>query len=152
MNLDLKIPPMALMIFAMVIMKLLAEYFPIYHVEYTEHSILAAVILLCGVLVATLGVMAFKKSQTTMNPFLPAKATQLVITGIYNYSRNPMYLGFLLVLMSAIVHLESVSSIIILPLFVAYMNKFQIAPEEKALTRLFGEPYLVYTGKVRRWL
>lgn len=152
MNLELKIPPMALMIAAVILMKLLTEYFPVYRVEYAGHSMLAALILLCGVLVVILGVMAFKKSQTTMNPFSPGETTRLVISGIYNYSRNPMYLGFLLVLMSATVQLESLSGMMVLPLFIAYMNKFQIKPEETALTRLFGESYLVYTAKVRRWL
>lgn len=152
MNLELKIPPMVLMIIVIIIMKLLSEYFPVYRVEYVGHQILAVLILLCGVLVAFSGVMAFKKSQTTMEPRSPDKATRLVITGIYNYSRNPMYLGFLLVLTSVAIHLETLSSAFMIPLFVSFMNRFQITLEEKALTRIFGEPYLAYTSKVRRWL
>lgn len=152
MNLDLKIPPMALMIVGIVLMKLLAEYYPVYHVGFADYKMLAALILLCGVVVTVSGVRAFKKSQTTMNPLSPGKATRLVISGIYSYSRNPMYLGFLLVLISATVYLASLSSIVVILLFITYMNKFQITPEEKALTKLFGETYQAYTKKVRRWL
>ena len=138
MNLDLKIPPMALMIVAMFVMKLLSEYFPVYRVEYAGHKMLAALILFGGVLVAMSGVMAFKKSQTTMDPFSPGKATQLVISGIYNYSRNPMYLGFLLVLMSVMVHLESLSSVIVLPL---YYRIYEQIPDQ---TRRKGSNTIVF--------
>ncbi|HEX6927780.1 MAG TPA: isoprenylcysteine carboxylmethyltransferase family protein, partial [Gammaproteobacteria bacterium] len=82
----------------------------------------------------------------------PGRASALVVAGIYRRSRNPMYLGFALLLLALGIHLRSLSALLILPAFVLYMNRFQIAPEERALEARFGEEYNVYRQSVRRWL
>jgi len=85
-------------------------------------------------------------------PFTPDQSSTLVSTGIYRYSRNPMYLGFLLALAGWCVYLANWASMLLLPLFIVYMNRFQIAPEERALHRHFGQPFTNYTQAVRRWI
>lgn len=78
--------------------------------------------------------------------------TSLVATGIYRISRNPMYPGFLLVLLGWCAYLANWASAFLLPAFEAYMNRFQIQPEERALSARFGSQFLAYCGSVRRWL
>ena len=87
-----------------------------------------------------------------MNPRTPDKATSLVSGGIYRFSRNPMYLGFLLLLAAWFFYVENWAAAILLPLFVLYMNRFQIAPEERALVAMFGPEFITYTQRVRRWM
>lgn len=113
---------------------------------------LAAVLLLAGVAVALAGVLAFRKARTTVNPMTPEASTAIVDHGIYRISRNPMYLGFLLALAGWAVLLANLLALAVLPLFVLYMNRFQIIPEERALLARFGDGYLAYSRSVRRWL
>ena len=105
-----------------------------------------------GVLVALLGVLAFRQANTTVDPRVPQQSSSLVIRGIYRYSRNPMYLGFLLLLIAWGCYLQSGVALLLLPLFVLYMNRFQITPEERHLLHKFGADYQAYLTQVRRWL
>ena len=90
--------------------------------------------------------------QTTVDPRVPDQSASLVTGGVYRLSRNPMYLGFFLVLSAWALGLGNVASFLILPLFVVCMNRLQIAPEERQLRELFGEAYREYTSNVRRWI
>jgi len=74
------------------------------------------------------------------------------VSGVYRLTRNPMYLGFLLVLLGWAIFLSNALAFLLLPAFIFYMNRFQIEPEEKALTSLFGQQFVAYTSRVRRWL
>ena len=94
----------------------------------------------------------FRKHKTTLTPLHPEKAKFIVTTGIFNYSRNPMYLGLVLILLGISVRVNLVGGIVILPLFVLYLSYFQIIPEEKILEIKFGDEYLNYKSRVRRWL
>jgi protein-S-isoprenylcysteine O-methyltransferase Ste14 len=98
------------------------------------------------------GVREFHKATTTVNPTTPDKASTVVDTGIFRQTRNPMYVALLLLLFAWGVWLEDIVALVFSWLFVAYMNQFQIKPEEQALERLFGEDYLDYKSKVRRWI
>jgi protein-S-isoprenylcysteine O-methyltransferase Ste14 len=82
----------------------------------------------------------------------PEEAKKIVDTGIYRYSRNPMYLAMLLMLLSMCVLVHNYLSLIALPIFWAYITRFQIIPEERQLKDNFGKPYLDYVHKVRRWI
>jgi protein-S-isoprenylcysteine O-methyltransferase Ste14 len=82
----------------------------------------------------------------------PQKATTVVTTGIYQYTRNPMYLGLFLFLAALAVKLGNPTAMPFLPAFVAYMNRFQIAPEERILEAQFGDTYTDYKSRVRRWI
>jgi protein-S-isoprenylcysteine O-methyltransferase Ste14 len=101
---------------------------------------------------ALAGVIAFRASKTTVNPLIPGASSTLVSAGIYRLSRNPMYLGFLLILAAWTVYLSNAVAVLLLPAFVAYMNQFQIKPEERALLAKFGPRFSQYMAAVRRWV
>ena len=107
---------------------------------------------LLGMFVCISGVVSFKLAKTTTNPLRPDAVSSLVVTGIYKYSRNPMYLGFAIFLLAWSVYLASILSIVGVVVFVCYMNQFQIMPEEAALNKAFGNEFEQYKSKVRRWL
>ncbi|MGE0313270.1 MAG: isoprenylcysteine carboxylmethyltransferase family protein [Lautropia sp.] len=107
---------------------------------------------LAGGACAVAGLIAFRRARTTIDPHRPHDAARLVDRGIYRVTRNPMYLGMLLVLVAWAMHLRSGSPLVMLPLFVAYLTRYQIVPEERALRARFGDDYARYTRAVRRWL
>jgi protein-S-isoprenylcysteine O-methyltransferase Ste14 len=112
----------------------------------------AIVIALLGVAAAVCGNISFRRARTTVNPFKPETASSLVTSGIYRVTRNPMYLGMLLVLVGWAVFLANGLAVIAIALFPAYITRFQIKPEERALMALFGEQYASYSSRVRRWI
>lgn len=114
--------------------------------------IVSIILFSIGSMVSILGVWEFRKQKTTVNPMSPKESNSLVIKGIYIFTRNPMYLGFLLWLLSFGVFLRNPFSLIAIVLFVIYMNIFQIIPEENILEEKFGKEYLKYKENVRRWL
>ena len=99
-----------------------------------------------------MGFASFRRAKTTVNPMKPDSASSLVVSGIYDLTRNPMYLGFLVILVGWAFFLSNALGFIFLPLFVLYMNRFQIEPEERALASVFGEAFASYRSRVRRWL
>ncbi len=96
--------------------------------------------------------IAFRKFQTTVNPLKPDTASSLVTGGIFNVSRNPMYLGMLLMLGAVCLKFNIFGSLVFMPIYVLYMNKFQIAPEEEAMLKLFGDDFTSYKNNIRRWI
>ena len=105
-----------------------------------------------GVLMAAWGVITFRRSGTTVDPTKPGKASALVRSSPYRITRNPMYVGLLVILTGWAAYLGNSLSLLLLPAFVVYMNRFQIQPEEAALAAIFGKEFLEYKGRVRRWL
>ncbi len=149
---NLKIPPVALGLIALVLIWLSSRYLPISHISFAFTSIVSLVIICIGVFVGVIAVAAFLKMRTTVDPRYPQKANTLVVIGIYKYSRNPMYLAITFILFGISLYLAALSSFLILILFVAYINRFQIIPEEQALEKKFGEQYSQYIKRVRRWI
>ena len=94
----------------------------------------------------------FAQAKTSIDPLRPFKSTSLITNDIYKYSRNPMYFGYLLIILASSVYLGNVISIIIIPLFIFTINFLQIIPEEEALKDLFGPRYDEYLSNVRRWI
>ena len=115
-------------------------------------SVAGLFLALIGIVVGAMGIFAFHHASTTVNPFKPTDTSTLVTSGIYRVSRNPMYLGLLLVLSGWAIVLSNLISVTFLPAFVAYMTRFQIAPEEQALLSKFGSEFMEYKKSVRRWL
>ncbi|WP_019677522.1 methyltransferase family protein [Arsukibacterium perlucidum] len=150
--LELKIPPVILVVLFALAMWLAAHLLPPVPLPALWGKALAIVLAGAGMAVALAGVLAFRRANTTVDPRVPQQTSSLVIKGIYRYSRNPMYLGFLLLLTAWACYLMSVAAFALLPLFVWYMNRWQIAPEERYLLEKFGAEYQVYTKQVRRWL
>ncbi|WP_273023120.1 isoprenylcysteine carboxylmethyltransferase family protein [Rheinheimera sp.] len=150
--LELKIPPLVLVALFALAMWLLTLVVPAVTLPAVWHLVLAGIFAISGAGVALAGVLAFRRANTTVDPRVPQQSSSLVIRGIYRYSRNPMYLGFLLLLLALACCLMNVAAIALLPLFVLYMNRFQIVPEERFLLQKFGADYQAYCERVRRWL
>jgi protein-S-isoprenylcysteine O-methyltransferase Ste14 len=98
------------------------------------------------------GMVSFWPAKTSMNPNKPAATAALVTSGPFRFTRNPMYLSLLLYLSGWAVYLSAALAFLFLPAFVLYMNQFQIKPEERVLSALFGQGYAAYMKRVRRWL
>ncbi len=114
--------------------------------------IITQVLGTAGVAIILVALGGFRRAGTTVNPMKPAQASRLVQTGIYRYTRNPMYLALLLILLAWITWKGVWPAMLLAFIFVWYMTEFQIKPEEQALQERFGEEYLHYKQRVRRWL
>ncbi len=150
--LELKIPPMALAIVAAVLIWVGSVFAPGLSFEFPLQSLIACGFGLVGLTTCTLGFVEFRRAKTTVNPIKPESSSSLVTSGIYRHSRNPMYLGFLLILAGWAALKANLVTFLVLPAFVAYLNQFQIKPEERALRSLFGDEFKAYCSTVRRWV
>jgi protein-S-isoprenylcysteine O-methyltransferase Ste14 len=150
--LALRIPPLALTFVAGVGAWLCARAIPALSVETSFLLPVAAAFIVLGAGFSLLGVISFRQAHTTVNPTKPGAATALVVSGVYRFTRNPMYLGFLCFLLGELAWLGSPVALIAAPAFVIYLNRFQIAPEECALRARFGEEFSTYARRVPRWL
>lgn len=151
-RLELRIPPLALVVLFCAAQAGTAHLLPQATFTLPGANLVAAALLLAGTAVAVAGVIAFRRHGTTVNPLTPEASSAIVRSGVYARTRNPMYLGFLLWLAALAVWLENAAAAAWLPAFVAYLNRFQIAPEERALRERFGEEFARYTAGVRRWI
>jgi protein-S-isoprenylcysteine O-methyltransferase Ste14 len=115
-------------------------------------SVLAYPVAAVGVSLDAIALLHFLRSRTTVNPLKPASASMLVTRSIYRFTRNPMYLGLATLLLAWAIYLGNLAALAGVPLFILYMNRFQIAPEERALEARFGAEYIAYRARVRRWL
>jgi protein-S-isoprenylcysteine O-methyltransferase Ste14 len=113
---------------------------------------LALMMLVVGIAICLAGVLSFHRARTTINPLKPETASALVSTGVYRYTRNPMYLGFAIALIAWSIFLAWPPALLGALGFVMYINHFQIGPEERALASLFGSDFTQYCNQVRRWL
>lgn len=150
-HLELRIPPIAVA-FIFATMMVAVDYAVPDLIVIPARLIIAAFLGLGGTFVALLGVITFHKHKTTVNPLSPDRSSSLVTSGIYRFSRNPMYLGFFFALLGLCVYLQGWLSALLLPAFASYMSRFQIQPEERALAKLFGSRFTEYSTSVRRWL
>jgi protein-S-isoprenylcysteine O-methyltransferase Ste14 len=150
--LELRVPPPALMVVAAPLMWLIARAFPSLDFQLPARRTLALAIALIGLAIAVFAVFQFRRAGTTPNPMKPHESTTLVVTGMYRFSRNPMYLGDVVILAAWALWLANAAAFVLLPVFVAYINRFQIAPEERALESRYGAAYAGYRQAVRRWL
>jgi protein-S-isoprenylcysteine O-methyltransferase Ste14 len=151
-GLKLKVPPVAQGVIALVLIWLSSRFWPLYQIEIIFKNAVSLGIILLGIAVGGLAVSAFIRLRTTVDPRYPDKASRLVVIGIYKYSRNPMYLAILLVLTGVAVYLGALSSLLVILLFIGYINSYQIVPEEKLLLEKFGDGYRQYAERVRRWI
>ena len=152
-SLELKVPPVAQVIVTAAAMAgVSTKVAPALKFSLKGSAALAVGLGAIGLGSAILGVTQFKKAQTTPNPQALEKVSSLVTSGIYQYSRNPMYVGLVLVLFSWALYLSHFLAFVLLPIFILYMTRFQIQPEERMLAQRFGKAYQVYKAKVRRWV
>ena len=150
--LELRVPPLAVVAVTAAAMFGLARLVPAAGLELPGRGSAALILLVLGLATAVAGVLAFRANATTVDPRTPGQASTVVVSGVYRFSRNPMYLGFLCVLAAWAVHLGNLMSLMLLPAFVAYINVFQIVPEERILLARFGPRFAQYMATVRRWI
>ena len=115
-------------------------------------TLLSYVLFLLGFGILFSAARSFKKHKTTINPIKIETASSLVVSGIFSYSRNPMYLGMALILLGLSLKFNLIGGLIFTTLFILFITNFQIKPEEKAMQKIFGEEFLSYKNRVRRWL
>jgi len=150
--LENRVPPLLVAGLMAVLMGLSGTKLPGFELAWTARLTFALPVLLLGLGVCLAGVLSFRRARTTVNPLMPQQASALVEAGIYRYSRNPMYLGFAIILAAWALVLASPLTLLGVVAFVLYMNRFQIPAEEWALETLFGESFARYRARVRRWL
>jgi len=151
-SLELKVPPPAVALIFGLLMWLASSLLVPVGVPLGARLTLALVLASLGLVVGITAMVSFRRARTTMNPTKPTAAASLVTTGPFRLTRNPMYLSLLLYLLGWTAYLSNVLALLFLPAFVLYMNRFQIKPEERVLSSLFGPAYAAYKGRVRRWL
>ena len=105
-----------------------------------------------GLIIILSAIIQFKKYKTTITPLNPSDATKLIVHGIYQFSRNPMYLGLSLILSGISIIQNPIGGLLFIPLFILYLNYFQIIPEESAMLDLFKDDFSKYKENVRRWI
>ena len=112
----------------------------------------AAALAVAGIGFDLAGFLAFRRAGASIDPYRIDKGEALVTQGVYRYTRNPMYLGLALVLLGYSVYLIRPVDFLGPLIFLVYITRFQILPEERAMTRKFGARYEAYTRAVRRWI
>ncbi|OJJ09439.1 hypothetical protein BKI51_22410 [Alphaproteobacteria bacterium AO1-B] len=149
---ELKVPPPVVFLVCLGLLYAGHIVLPFASVAPPFNAPVALIIVLTGCALGGQAVLAFLRARTTVHPMHPEEASTLVTSGFYRISRNPMYLGLLLFLLAAGIYLGTLTLIVVGPLFIWYMTEFQIKPEETRLADKFGEDYLDYLTKVRRWI
>jgi len=145
-----KIPPPIVTLISGLIIFFSRPIFPEY--ESNLINVFSAIFLFLGLLVFFLAVASFKKHKTTVNPLQPSNASHLVISGIFRFTRNPMYLGMALILLSLSFKFNLLGGILVTALFIMFITRFQIIPEEDAMLSLFRDEFKTYKENTRRWI
>ncbi|MEF1290861.1 methyltransferase family protein [Vibrio sp. M260118] len=151
-KLERKIPPVAVFLLFFVVINHISLEFLAFTVSLPLNSAVFGLCFIVSGYVGLAGVFEFKRAKTTVNPIKVDQASSVVDSGIFGYSRNPMYLGLFLLLFGYAYWQQNLLAIVFSFGFIAYMNRFQIKPEERALECLFGAEYLDYKQRVRRWI
>ena len=150
--LELKLPPPIVALILALLMWLTPVVAGLVQISYSARVLCAVVLVCVGQGISIAGVLAFRRAKTTVNPVKAGLASSLVVRGVYRYTRNPMYVGFLLSLLAWAVFLANPLAVLWVVVFVLYITRFQIIPEERVLASLFGAGFEANKGRVRRWI
>jgi protein-S-isoprenylcysteine O-methyltransferase Ste14 len=150
-SLEKKIPPPVLLLLVLVLTWRIAKVDHLLELPRWFAKTAAIILALAGNIIPMSAVISFCRAQTTVNPLKPESASQLVSLGVFKYTGNPMYVGLVALACAAAVYASSVFSLLLVVLLAAYLDQFQIVPEERAMAKLFGAPYVRYKNSVRRW-
>ncbi len=142
-------PPLVALIFGILVIYSKST-FP--KIEIGWGGFFGSFMIIIGLIIILSAIIQFKKYKTTITPLNPLNATKLIVHGIYKFSRNPMYLGLLLILSGISIIKNPIGGLLFVPLFILYLNRFQIIPEESAMLDLFKDDFLKYKENVRRWI
>ena len=152
-KLELRVPPVVVVLVCAAAMWLIARAVSPSVLRIEVRVAIAAALALVGIALAVAGIREFRAARTTVNPMHPEQAVAMVTGGIYRFTRNPMYLGMFCLLAAWAAWLGRVAPFVAgLPVFVLYMNRFQVKPEERALEQRFGPAFRQYAARVRRWI
>ena len=150
MHIKTKIPPPLVALTFGFLINYTKSIFP--KIEIKWGDVFGSIIIIFGIIIILSAIVLFKKYKTTITPLKPSKATKLIVSGVYKFSRNPMYLGLLMIVISTSIFYLNIFSIVTPVLFVSWINRFQIGREEIFLTEKFGKEYILYKTKTRRWI
>ena len=151
-KLELRIPPPAVALLLAIAMWLAAYALGGLAFTLPGRRAITIVLAVLGIAISVAGVVSFRRARTTVNPTRPDTASTLVATGIYGFTRNPMYLGLFLVLAGWAAYLANAAALAGPLLFALYIDRFQIVPEERALATKFGAAFDTYRRQTRRWI
>src|SRR5699024_1912048 len=151
-RLELRIPPPVIALLTALLMGSVAWGIPGLHSPLFQYKILTIVPAAAGMATGLAAVISFVRARTTADPRRPEQTQPLVQSGIYRFSRNPMYLGLFLILLGWGCLLANAAALVLLMLFIAAMTRLQIVPEERALQKRFGIEFDDYRQRVRRWI
>mgnify|MGYP001440308714 FL=1 len=121
-------------------------------IEIGRGGFFGSFMIIIGLIIILSAIIQFKKYKTTITPLSPLNATKLIVHGIYKFSRNPMYLGLLLILSGISIIQNPIGGLLFVPSFILYITHFQIIPEESAMLDLFKDDFSKYKENVRRWI
>ena len=150
--LELKVPPPIVALVLALLMWLTPALAGLVQIPYPARVLCAVVLVCVGQGIGIAGIVAFRRAKTTVNPVKASSASSLVIRGVYRHTRNPMYVGLLLTLLAWALFLPNPLTVLWVVVYVLYITRFQIIPEERVLASLFGAEYEAYKGTVRRWV
>ena len=151
-RLELKVPPDVVWVIVASLMWLASTKTPRLEIPSPVRVGIAVVLTVVGVLVMASARALLVRADTTWRPMTPGQTTSLVTSGAYGLSRNPIYLGMLLVMLGWAVLLSSPAALVVSSVFVVYLDRFQIGPEERALSAILGQEYSDYLKRVHRWV
>jgi protein-S-isoprenylcysteine O-methyltransferase Ste14 len=149
--LELRIPPLALAAIFAAAIGLASVHAPLIGFPFPGHRLAAVILAALGLAIALAGVVQFRRARTTVSPMSPEGTSAIVTTGLYRWSRNPMYLGMALALLGVAAWASTLAGYLLVAAFCAYLTRFQIVPEERALMASFGPEFVRYMTRVRRW-
>lgn len=145
-----RLPPLLLALVLAITMLVLDRALPLFRVLHPPVAYLGVVPVALGVLIVLISAGVFRFRKTTINPF--GEPAVMVQDGFYRFSRNPMYVGMLLVLIGVGLWLGNILALLLAPVFVTIMARWHIVREEQVLEARFGELYRAYRARVRRWI
>ena len=143
------VPPIYLLL-SLISMTLLHYYLPIAQVTARPYSDAGAVLIVIGMAMAGVSAVSFNRAGTPVVPFQPS--TALVTGGFYRFTRNPMYLGMVLLLLGVAVLFGTLGAFLPIPVFALIIQEWFIRGEERFLEEIFGEQYVAFRKRVRRWI
>jgi protein-S-isoprenylcysteine O-methyltransferase Ste14 len=152
LTLELKIPPPLVALLCATGMWAIAQTVDPYVIQPILKWAIVGIFILVGAAFDIAGLLEFRRHQTTINPLHPEKSSALVTGGVYQITRNPMYVGMACFLMAWTAYLENSAALLGVIAFMLFITYFQIKPEERMLTKIFGGTFVQYQQRVKRWL
>lgn len=147
-----RIPPVAVTLAVAALMWLISVLTPAFPLPENLRMICAILLAMAAMVTGLAGVAEFRRANTTVNPLAPENCSRLVESGIFRFTRNPMYLALLMALIGWNIFLGNLWSLVMIFFWVLYIDRYQITPEEEALEAAFGDTFRHYRRRVRKWL